>query len=313
MTLSKSENYCFVTRIHFTSNTAWRFIDESYVFSDPSNPFLDTIPESIAISSLEDASAQSFVAIKTGDIDNSVDVNLNSSTISSTRSGQAPLEIKVADRWIQPNQTVLLDFYAPSIPEFQGFQFTLEYDKDGLELEDIIEGQLTGLSAANFNAQPGKIICSWNLPGLEFSDWGNKPLFSLRMTVNDAIKVSEAIHISSDLLDAEAYDQDLSIVDVLLLFEETANRVSASQFDLLQNRPNPASDRTTIGFIMPESGLARLAISDLAGRIVYETSGTYGSGYQSITISKADLPISGVLIYTMESDFGKATRKMIIE
>ena len=53
----------------FPNNTSWRFVPESHVFPNPTNPFGSTFPESIELLNLgTDALDQDFVAIKVGDV-----------------------------------------------------------------------------------------------------------------------------------------------------------------------------------------------------------------------------------------------------
>ncbi len=63
----------------FPNNTSWRFIDASYVFPDPTNPFSSgaTFPEFITVNSLgQDDELYNFIGIKTGDVNNSAVPNL---------------------------------------------------------------------------------------------------------------------------------------------------------------------------------------------------------------------------------------------
>jgi hypothetical protein len=59
----------------FPDNTSWRFIDENYVFPEPSNPWAEFFPELININDLvgelDDAG---FIAIKVGDVNGSADL-----------------------------------------------------------------------------------------------------------------------------------------------------------------------------------------------------------------------------------------------
>lgn len=59
----------------FTNNTSWRFIDADYSFPNPSNPWLEALPESIEYNSGNSSSDLNldFIAIKIGDVNNSAD------------------------------------------------------------------------------------------------------------------------------------------------------------------------------------------------------------------------------------------------
>lgn len=56
----------------FPNNTSWRFVDASYAFPNPSNPFQGVFPEIANINNLsDDVSGLDFIAIKVGDVSNS--------------------------------------------------------------------------------------------------------------------------------------------------------------------------------------------------------------------------------------------------
>ena len=84
-------------------------------------------------------------------------------------------------------------------------------------------------------------------------------------------------------------------------------------FQLFQNRPNPFSDETAIGFYLPEAGAATLTIFDESGRMIYTAKGEYAKGDHSVTVSKSMLGnASGLLYYRVTTEHDSATRKMIL-
>ncbi len=61
----------------FPNNTSWRFVDASYDFPNPLNPFVEPFPESILVSDLMmDEVNHHFIAIKIGDVNNSAITSL---------------------------------------------------------------------------------------------------------------------------------------------------------------------------------------------------------------------------------------------
>ena len=58
------------------NNTSWRFVDEEFQFSDPNNPFLDNFPETKTVADIQQNQMDDdFVAVKVGDVNNSVIAN----------------------------------------------------------------------------------------------------------------------------------------------------------------------------------------------------------------------------------------------
>ena len=59
----------------FTTNTSWRFVDASFEFTDPTNPFLDDFPEFIVLNPVAGEEYDfDFIAIKIGDVNGSASV-----------------------------------------------------------------------------------------------------------------------------------------------------------------------------------------------------------------------------------------------
>lgn len=50
---------------------SWRFIEEAYVFPDPTNPFLEDYPEEVIISNVVSDTTVNFIGVKLGDINSS--------------------------------------------------------------------------------------------------------------------------------------------------------------------------------------------------------------------------------------------------
>ncbi|MEI8133494.1 MAG: aryl-sulfate sulfotransferase [bacterium] len=81
---------------------------------------------------------------------------------------------------------------------------------------------------------------------------------------------------------------------------------------LHQNRPNPASSQTSIGFEIGETSTIRISLSDELGREVKELfSGDVQQGSYEVKIDTHLLP-TGVYLYTMTSGVHTFSKKMLI-
>ena len=60
------------------NSTSWRFIDKSYVFPDPANPFAEVFPESVTFQNIQFPVSADFVAIKVGDVNHTAIANVTS-------------------------------------------------------------------------------------------------------------------------------------------------------------------------------------------------------------------------------------------
>ena len=88
--------------------------------------------------------------------------------------------------------------------------------------------------------------------------------------------------------------------------------VEASSECLLKAYPNPASEKVSIVYSLPESdGQAVLTVYSLKGNVVSETPIVGGEG--SVTLDVSSLP-AGIYIYGIKSSAGKAAmRKLIVK
>lgn len=290
----------------FDKNSSWRFIDASQEFPNALNPWLKPLKEVVNFNNIEteDLSAN-FVGVKIGD------VNLNAKTnslVHSPRSIVGDFEIQVDEQDMVPGQLLEISFTADRISDIQGYQFTLEFLPEQLELVDIEYGLAKAGDFGFRFVDEGLITTSWYPQGdLETE----QPLFKMIVRAKEYGKLSEAIGVSSRLTENEAYNQWMEDLDVKLSFRELNGQTVQPTFELKQNRPNPFNDQTTISFTLPEAGKANLSIYDANGRVIKYINGEFDQGENNILINAADLP-AGLLYYRLESGAHQAIRKMIL-
>ena len=282
----------------FTNNTSWRFVNASYQFPNPNNPFSDLFPELININNLNgDILDADFVAIKVGDVTGNAQTNAMVEMVNRTNG---TFEINAADRAIEAGETFTVDFSAAAAA--YGFQFTLNFD-EALEVVEIVDGIAKADNFGTTLLGEGAITTSWN--AAETREL-NDNLFSVTFTANADVTLSEALSINSRFTTAEAYTAN-GQQDVELTFNGNA----VAGFDLYQNVPNPFNGETLIGFDLPEAGSATLTVTDLSGKVLKVISAEFNAGYNAITLSAKDLA-EGVLYYTLETANHTATKKLVI-
>lgn len=86
--------------------------------------------------------------------------------------------------------------------------------------------------------------------------------------------------------------------------------VATAEVILYQNWPNPLTDRTTIGFLLPDACTAEWQITDINGRVVLVLKRDYPAGDNSEVFDMNGY--QGVYYYTLKTPFGTKTRKMIV-
>jgi hypothetical protein len=101
-------------------------------------------------------------------------------------------------------------------------------------------------------------------------------------------------------------------MDVALEFNSNAGVVAASNFELLQNNPNPFKESTTISFNLPEAGKATISIYAVDGKVLKLIQGEYAKGMNNVVVNRSEIPAAGVLYYQLDTDTDSAVKKMII-
>ena len=299
--------------LEFPNNTSWRFVDKDFVFPVPTNPWFTLFPEVINVNDLAfPMMANDFVAIKIGDVNNSA-VTTNLMGVEG-RDFAGTFQLEAPGLEVKKGEVVAVPFTAKRLEAVRGCQFTLELDPDILELIDVEYGLADENSLGLHGLADGYLTVSWyRKDGLDYQE--GEPLFTLHLRANAAARLSELLRISSRYTLAEAYSPDHELLDVALGFG-LGKEMQTGAFRLYQNRPNPFSRESVIGFELPEGGTAILSIFDLNGRLIYQRRGLFSKGYNEWALNSDDwLPMTlggGVLYYKLQMGNRVATRKMII-
>jgi len=285
------------------NNSSWRFVDKAFTFANPNNPFAATFPESKTVAEVKaNAMDDDFVAIKVGDVNNTVVAN--SLMVSEDRS-VGTLVFDVDDRTVKSGETFEVTFKASE--QVTGYQFTLNYND--LELMDIATSE--NMKADNFAIFPTEsaLTTSWNGAG--------QAVFTLKFRARRSAEISKMLGLSSRITKAEAYrvlenNTPAEALSIALRFNgKEGSILTGVGFELYQNQPNPFVNRTSIGFHLPEATTAHLTVYDQSGRLVYSQKGDFPKGYNTFMLDKAMINTTGMLYYTLETDTDAATKKMV--
>ncbi|MCI4649720.1 T9SS type A sorting domain-containing protein, partial [Phaeodactylibacter sp.] len=290
------------------NNTSWRFVEASYVFPNPENPWQEAFPEVVNINNLPATGIHGadFIAVKIGDV--SGDVVANSFSAIDERGFDGRFQLETADEALKAGNEYRIPFTAPQLAAIEGFQGTLEFDAQALELVDILPGTLTEGHFGLTQAAQGRLAMSWNWAS-EAAVPTNSKMFTLVLRARTDIQLSEALGMSDAVTPREAYGNAGTFEDVALSFGEATEK---GMFALYQNQPNPFREETVIGFELPEAVPARVVISDVSGRVlqVYPVDGV--KGYNQISVKAADLGVRGIVSYTVKTKDHSATKQMVV-
>lgn len=111
----------------------------------------------------------------------------------------------------------------------------------------------------------------------------------------------------------------MRLTDIHIKGESTASASEPEQggdlpngIELQQNYPNPFNPATTIAFTLGQRSAVTLRVYDIMGRqIEVLADGSFGTGTHYVPFDGRSLP-SGVYVYTLQTDQGQQTRKMLL-
>ncbi|MCB9333928.1 MAG: HYR domain-containing protein [Lewinellaceae bacterium] len=299
----------------------WRFVPDttdtpwSLGYHPAPNPFLAPIPSTRVLTGAgSGANKQHFYGIKKGDVNATANPLLKPASID-------PLVLRVQDEQLLTGKTITVVFRATNFEDLITFQHALFADPAYLQLEAVeTNGSPLALNPAEHfglsRAKAGDIRTLWlDTEGHTLAD--GAPLFALRFRVLQGGRLlSEVLRLHAPALEPKAYTADFARTAVELEFTEATTTAvedpaaADKQIELLQNRPNPFTHHTVIGFVLPEACTAQLRVLDASGRELLRIDGDYPAGYNEETIQLRDIGAIGILYYELTTPYGKQTRMM---
>ncbi len=301
----------------------WRFVPSPDPgpgfpgYAPPANPFSAPIPDSRVLTGVAGALGnQNFIGMKLGDLDASANPLLK------PEGGQTPLVFLTPDQRLEAGQELLVRIRVSHFDELAGYQWAMQFDTDQLEWLGLDSGNspLNLQADENFGLYQlanGEIRSLWlDNAGKTLPE--GTPIFALRFRARQSgALLSDVLRLQNKALEPEAYTMNRATAGLQLVFTEAQTTglndpASAAGVQLWQNRPNPFSDETAIGFVLPESCAAQLRIYDAAGRELLRRSKTYPAGYSEETIRLDGAAATGILYYELDTPFGQLTRRMVM-
>ncbi|MFN0215958.1 MAG: HYR domain-containing protein [Saprospiraceae bacterium] len=326
------QKYVLGNGAHFTDNQGnqvgpdWKFISGFHQFmplplGNPAapmpNPLNNPAPATIITHNnvMVDFLSDNIVAVLVGDVNGSVIPSLTNGG-GGTENAEA-LKFRLDERALQMGEIVTVPFKALDFTNAQAYQMTIGFDPEVLELQDIHEGVLPGMTEDNFGTDylvDGLLSTLWigNKPST-FND--NETLFSLTFRVLKSVpSLSDVLQSSSSITEALAIDETGKSIPVEFEFVASVSTdgTESKMFALYQNQPNPFTSETSISFTLPEPGRATLRVYSAEGRLVKTVIGEFGEGMNVIRFQKGDFGSNGVFYYELETPKHSDRKKMIL-
>ncbi len=308
--LVELRNLVLRTEEKLEHNKSWRFVDASYVFPDPSNPWAEVFPELIALHNMKAGETMQgdFIGVKVGDVTEDVVVG----QLIEPREIAGTFTINIEEQLLEEGKTYEIPFRADDIGNILGYQFTLNYS-DWIEVVTIKPGLAPTESFGLAHQGENAITTAWfvaNQSEQLAAPGENETLFTLVVAAKRNISMREVFEIDSRFTPAEAYNHSTVLMEVDLNFIQERNTAWAG-LELGQNQPNPFSYSTIIPYWLPKTSTAYLTITDMTGKIITTFRQNGVKGKNQFEIDSNQLP-AGVLYYTLEADGSIATKRMVV-
>jgi hypothetical protein len=224
----------------------------------------------------------------------------------------------VNDKVLTAGETIAVTFNANQFIDIAAYQFALGFDPAQLEYASVQSSgvlEFTDDHFGAFNSQSGEFRAIWSTAQGQNLSQGTG-VFTMKFNVLESgHKLSEVLYLDETALQAVAYNTALVETGLGLQFIDTqvsgtSNPSVHPDLQLLQNRPNPFMEQTTIGFVLPGVCDAQLRIFDINGKLITEINKQYQSGYQQEIVDLKGQ--SGVLYYELTTPFGVLAKKMVV-
>mgnify|MGYP000558694341 CR=1 FL=1 len=293
-------------------NKSWRFVPKSWSLTIIPWGF----PETLTFSPLTGSAInQDFWGIKLGDL-------VTAYANPANKPSAPPIAVvwTVQDQVLEAGQEVEAEFRVNNFENIGSYQFALHFNTEQLEVVDILPTQALSLTKGDnfglFNVANGELRTVWSTPQGAYLTGGTRVFRVKFRAIESGSLLSEVLRLDESVMAAEAAKTDLQVVPVELVFTQTSVSKDvvgqSAQLRLMQNRPNPVLDQTTIGFELPQGCEATLRIVDVMGRVIAERTATYSAGYHEERFRLEEVGAQGVLYYELITPYGQLSNKMML-
>jgi len=287
-------------------NNSWTFVPRDHKFTDVNAPW--DYPRSAYLDRATEDMESNFIAVKIGDVDNSVELNYNKSIDSRSKNS---VFLQTENAIYTNNELIAIPLIIEKSQDIYGLQFSFDFDDKGMLFEGIDNGVLN-VSQDNFslsNNENGVLTFSFSeATGISLKE--GETLFTMYFEARSDIELSKAIEINSAVTKSEVYNLDNSISNLELVVRN--NDINKAEMVVYQNEPNPFDDITRVTFSLSQRQNVSLTIFDATGKVLFSKIDEFGKGLNEFIIQAEELDADGMLLYRVESGSSSVTKKMIM-
>jgi hypothetical protein len=282
---------------------AWKFIDKKYAFINPNEPLSEDFPELVSVENVAQNLSLGFTAVKIGDVNNTYRPQ---TIVAPTPRSSNTLTFVTEDIQLEVGKTYSIKL---KVKDFQAsdYQFTLGITEGVASVKSVEAGNLPNMGNSNFAVFKNAITTSWN--GMAIGS--EIEALTLTFVANQNAKLSEVLTINSVITPMDATNTEGSPLKIQLAFGNSLAKESG-EFALYQNRPNPMSSTTAIGFNLPKECDATLTVYNIEGKAMKVVNTTFKAGYNEVVVEKETFQTAGIYYYRLETSEHSATKKMVV-
>ncbi len=292
-------------------NTSWRFVDASYVFPDPANPWSVSFPESVEVTQLP-AQDVDFVAVKVGDVNLSCDAGCAPlAGAGMDRSAEGRWAVGVPEISLRAGEVAVVPLYWSGADSCVAFQMGLRWDAAALEVLGWVQGDLSGLSEQSFHFGADHLRMLWLVPGggVEAAEWlqPGRRLYGLQVRARrDLPDLRAHLEMDDSLLPNLGWTATGQAHGLRLRAWDQAAREAESPFEV-RVWPNPiAEGELQLRVRSQVATRGRLLLFDASGRLLHHQSVELERGRQRFSVPAREWP-QGVVIWRLVTRAGSAS------
>ncbi len=292
----------------FPKNTSWRYyIEDCNLPVDPLGMQACATHYNLPIQPFTQYPARmNFRGLKVGDVNGNAVLN----NFGNTATDRGPESIlTLPDITLKAGQSIAIPLRATDANRWSGLQAGFQFDPDNMTVQAVTSEKLTGFDE-NAWAQPqsGRLNISWFDAGLCTVLPGDN-LFTLQIRARKDVLLREAIYLTNNTLQPEAYPENGSTTRLALQFRTQGE--DARETLIFPAQPNPTTGSACIPVRLQESVPVIVEIFDATGKVVFQQKNTLQAGAQLLEIPAAAIAIAGVYGWRVQAGGVVQTGKLV--
>ena len=294
----------------FKGNRLWAFVDSSYKFTDSTKPFPHK--DSITLTNITtNQTGKSFIGVKLGD----VNWDWNSATAGISTTINKPIELYYNNINTTNESEIRVPIRVNNFKDIFGMQYTLNYNKDVLELKSIENNPLDMEYGANHN-DAGKVSFIWADPKLVAKSLHDGDVLMELVFTKKGTIVNEDVTLTNDIAPVEAWKSNYTKVGIVKtngkIAGSTVNAINVDKWNVV---PNPSNGVVKANLSLTQSKDIQFQLTTLEGKVIMtkKVSALKGNSTNTLNLQQQTKLAAGVYYLKAVGIEGENTKRIVIE